>query len=149
MRTVYSKSNHSETDELSESNKSEIIDTNLDPYDKIKNDIAKRKATKQQPRRKRFAKFPCAVCDRNVNKDAIYCTNCLHWSIASVMGHQSTSVTSYRREQMMCLSIVHYALLNLTLKYFHLPILITLNFKKLNGADLLSQLSLSVPYERL
>ena len=75
MTTV---SNHSETDELSESNTSEIVDTNLDLYDKIKNAIAKLKATKQQPPRKRFAKFPCAVCDRNVNKDAIYCTNCLH-----------------------------------------------------------------------
>ena len=76
MTTV---SNHSETDELSESNTSEIVDTNLDLYDKIKNAIAKLKATKQQPPRKRFAKFPCAVCDCNVNKDAIYCTNCLHW----------------------------------------------------------------------
>ena len=76
MTTV---SNRSEADELSESNTSEIVDTNLDLYDKIKNAIAKLKATKQQPPRKRFAKFPCAVCDRNVNKDAIYCTNCLHW----------------------------------------------------------------------
>ena len=43
MTTV---SNHSETDELSESNTSEIVDTNLDLYDKIKNAIAKLKATK-------------------------------------------------------------------------------------------------------
>ena len=48
MATVYSKSNHAETDELSESNKSEIVDTNLDLYDKIKKGIARLKATKQQ-----------------------------------------------------------------------------------------------------
>ena len=63
MTTVYSKSNHSETDELSKSNTSEpeIVDTNLDLYDKIEIAIAKLKATKQQPPRKRFEKFPCAV----------------------------------------------------------------------------------------
>ena len=55
MTTV---SNHSETDELSESNTSEIVHTNLDLYDKIKNAIAKLKVTKQQPPRKRFENSP-------------------------------------------------------------------------------------------
>ena len=144
MTTV---SNHSETDELSESNTSEIIDTNLDLYDKIKNAIAKLKATKQQPPRKRFAKFPCAVCDHNVNKDAIYCTNCLHWVHRKCNG---TSKREYDRLSEEADDVPFYCLLytiELNSQIFPLAYLDNSELQELNGVDLLSQLSLLVPYE--
>ena len=54
-----------------------------DLIDKIKLAIAKLKATTKEhcPRKNRFAKFPCSVCDKNCNKnqDAIYCTSCSQW----------------------------------------------------------------------
>ena len=140
-------SNHSETDELSESNTSEIVDTNLDLYDNIKNAIAKLKATKQQPPRKRFAKFPCAVCDRNVNKDAIYCTNCLHWVHRKCNG---TSKQEYDRLSEEADDVPFYCLLctiELNSQIFPLTYLNNSELQELNGVDLLSQLSLLVPHE--
>ena len=54
-----------------------------DLIDKIKLPIAKLKATIKEhcPRKNRFAKFPCSICDKNCNKnqDAIYCTSCSQW----------------------------------------------------------------------
>ena len=140
-------SNHSETDELSESNTSEIVDTNLDLYDKIKNAIAKLKATKQQPPRKRFAKPPCAVCDRNINKDVIYCTNCLHWVNRKCNG---TSKQEYDRLSEEADDVPFYCLLctiELNSQIFPLTYLDNSELQELNAVDLLSQLSLLVPYE--
>ena len=103
--------------------------------------------SKQQPPRKRFAKFPCAVCDRNVNKDAIYCTNCLHWVHRKCNG---TSKQEYDRPSEEADDVPFYCLLctiELNSQIFPLTYLDNSELQELNGVDLLSQLSLLVPYE--
>ena len=82
MSTVHSKPSliNPELSEFSDTTHSESFDSiNSDLSDKIKTAIGKIKLNKCFPTRKRYAKFPCSVCDRNVNTDGIYCTNCLQW----------------------------------------------------------------------
>ena len=65
-------------------------------------------------------------------------------SIASVMGHQSRSMTGYQRKQMMYLSIVYY---KLNSQMFPFTYLDSSELQEPNGVDPLSQLILLVPYE--
>ena len=82
MSIVYSKPSltNPELPEFSDTTHSESLDSISSVLsDKIKTAIGKIKLNKCFPTRKRYAKFPCSVCDRNVNTDGIYCTNCLQW----------------------------------------------------------------------
>ena len=69
-----------------------------DLIDKIKFAPAKLKTkTKEHcPRKNRFAKFPCYICDKNFNKnqDAIYCTSCSQWVHRTC---NCTSKTKYKK----------------------------------------------------
>ena len=83
MSTVYSKPyliNPLPDDTLdSEPDASEFSDGNFDLFDKIKRAILKIKSLKQFPVRKNYAKFPCALCERNVSTEGIQCSNCFYW----------------------------------------------------------------------
>ena len=69
-----------------------------DLIDKIKLAVAKLKATTTEhcPRKNRFAKFPCSICDKNCNKnqDATYCTSCSQWVHRKC---NCTSKTEYKK----------------------------------------------------
>ena len=63
----------------SESEAIEFSDANFDLFNKIKRAISKIKSLKQIPVKKRYAKFPCALCERNVSTEGIQCSNCSYW----------------------------------------------------------------------
>ena len=83
MSTVYSKPyliNPLVDDTLDfEPQASEFSDGNFDLFDKIRRAISKIKSLKQFPVRKNYAKFPCALCERNVSTELIQCSNCSYW----------------------------------------------------------------------
>ena len=58
-----------------------INNADVDLIDKIKVAINKLKNKNQKPRKRRAAKFPCSVCDKNcnINQEAIFCTHYDQW----------------------------------------------------------------------
>ena len=83
MSTVYSGpySINPQADDTLESEPEALkfSDANFDLFDKIKRAISKIKSLKQIPVRKKYAKFPCALCERNVSTEGIQCSNCSYW----------------------------------------------------------------------
>ena len=150
MSTVHSKPclTNPELSEFSDTTHSESFDSiNSDLSDKIKTAIGKIKLNKCFPTRKRYAKFPCSVCDRNVNTDGIYCTNCLQWVHRKCNGttKQEYQILSEEPDDypftcIMC-TIEHNA------QIFPLTFLDKIELNELNGIDLPSQLSSLPPYE--
>ena len=57
----------------------EFSDANFDLFDKINRAIAKIKSFKEIPVRKTYAKFPCALRERNVSTEGIQCSSSSSW----------------------------------------------------------------------
>ena len=144
MSTVYSKPSltNPELSEFSDTTHSESFDSvNSNLSDKIKTAIEKIKLNKCFPTRKRYAKFPGSVCDRNVNTDGIYRTNCLQWVNRKCNGttKQEYQILSEEPDDypftcIMC-TIEHNA------QIFPLTFLDKIELNELNGIDWPSQLS--------
>ena len=83
-----------------------------DLIDKIKLAIATLKArTKEHcPRKNRFAKFPCSICDKNCykNQDVIYCTAVLSGFIESAIAHLKMNIRNCQMNLMMSPFIACY-----------------------------------------
>ena len=84
MSSVYSKPIQYELNpEATHISASELNQLDVDLIDKIKVAITKLKTKNndQVGKKKRFAKFPCALCDKNCNENqqAIFCNSCSSW----------------------------------------------------------------------
>ena len=100
MSSVYSKPCESE---VTSEAKNQNICPEPDQLDNDLTDIIKTVITKlktsdgsHSTQKKRYAKFPCSMCDKNCNKDqqAIFCTSCLNWVHRKCNG---TTKTEYER----------------------------------------------------
>ena len=72
------------------------LDADLIDKIKLANAKLKTKTKEHCPRKNRFAKFRCSICDKNCNKnqDAIYCTSCSQWVHRK---YNCTSKTEYEK----------------------------------------------------
>ena len=102
---------------------------------------------RQNPIRKRYAKFPCTICDRNVNTDGIECSKSFQ------LVHHKCDGTSKEEFKKLCEEpdyLPFYCLLctiEFNAEIFPLNYLDKSELNELNGIDLPSLLSLPVPYE--
>ena len=95
------------------------------------------------PLRKRDAKFPCSMCDKNCNKNqpAIFCTSCLNWVHRKCNGTTKTEYEKLSQEPddlpfhcMLCI-------MEQNSQFIPLFFLDKSELLELNGIDLPSQLS--------
>ena len=123
MTTVYSKLSLdiNSDSEVTSSGFENLDKLDTDLIDKIKLAIAKLKTINEEhcPQKRKFAKDPCFICEKNCNannQDAIYCTGC----IESAMAQPNQSMTSCQKSQMVTHFIVCCVLWRKTLKFTHI-----------------------------
>ena len=122
-------------------------DTNFDLFDKIKRAISKIKSLKQIPVRKKYAKFPCALCERNVSTEGIQCSNCSYWVHRKCNG---TTKQEYEKLSEEPDDVPFHCLLctiQLNAEIFPFTYFDKAALNELNGIDLPSQLNSLVPQE--
>ena len=101
------------------------------------------------PLRKRDAKFPCFMCDKNCNKNqqAIFCTSCLNWVHRKCNG---TTKTEYERLSQEPDDLPFHCMrciMKQNSQFIPLFFLDKSELPELNGIDLPSQLSSLESYE--
>ena len=122
-------------------------DANFDLFDKIKRAISKIKSLKQIPVRKKYAKFPCALCERNVSTEGIQCSNCCYWVYRK---RNCTTKQEYEKLSEEPDDVPFYCLsctIQLNAEIFPFTYSDKAELNELNGIGLPSQLNSLVPYE--
>ena len=153
MSSVYSKPYESE---VTSEAKNQNISPEPDQLDNDLTDIIKTVTTKlktndssHSTQKKREAKFPCSMRDKNCNKNqqAIFCTNCLNWVHGKGNGTTKTEYQKLSQEPddlpfhcMLCI-------MKQNSQFIPLFFLDKSELLELNGIDLPSQLSSLESYE--
>ena len=146
MSSVYSKLCESE---VTSEAKNQNISPEPDQLDNDLTDIIKTNDGCHSTQKKRYAKFPCSMCDKNCNKNqqAIFCTSCLNWVHQKFNG---TTQTEYERLSQEPDDLPFHCMLCImkqNSQFIPLFLLHKSELLELNGIDLPSQLSSSESYE--
>ena len=127
MTTVYSKLSLdiNSDSEVTSSGFENLDKLDIDLIDKIKLAIAKLKTINEEhcPQKRKFAKDPCSIFEKNcnANQDAIYIAlHVLTGCIESAMAQPKQSMTSCQKSQMVTHFIVCCVLWRKTLKFTHI-----------------------------
>ena len=121
MSTVYSKPSltNPELSEFSDTTHSESFDSvNSDLCEKIKTAIGKIKLNKCFPTRKRYAKFPCSVCEMLIQMEFTV-QIVFNGYIVNVMVLPNRNIKYLPKNQMITHLLVLCVQLNTMLKFFH------------------------------
>ena len=125
MSLIYSKSRDSEaTSEANNQNTNPKPDQlDIDLIDIIKTVIPKLKTNDDghSIQKKRYAIFPCAMCDKNCNNNQheIFCTSCSNWVHRKCNGTTKTEYVRLSQEPEDLPFTVCYLLRNKTPDSFH------------------------------